>query len=468
MKIYCTSIIFLTVLISLNCTPPPKVEGQASIPQEKIAEIQKFTPVASVINVPMEIRTAVVEKMLNTQLNDTLYKNDTMTINGIKPVKIRVFKYDTIKLALNGDELEYKVPLKIWLQFQFTVGAMGLSHTEYQEVEAAIALKFRSRLFIKNDWKVVTMTKSDGYEWLSDPVIKVHFITIPVKPIVDMVLSKQQESFGTLVDKAVADLVDAKKLLQPLWNKMQIPIKISDEPLIWLKLSPLGIYMTQLEGKEGVIRSSVGIRSIAETYFNEAPLSDTSAPLPEFIVPGKVDSGFVINLYCEINYDNASAMMREYLQGRSFSSGKHEIVILDVNVYGIDGYAVVQLDLTGSYIGKIYVIGKVVYDTAKSIISIEDLEFDVKTSNALHKSAEWLFHDIVLSKVKPFLKFPMKESLLQSQLMVQKMLCNHQIASNVMISGSIDSLAVGGVRFTENAIQAVVLSRGSLILKVQE
>jgi hypothetical protein len=161
-------------------------------------------------------------------------------------------------------------------------------------------------------------------------------------------------------------------------------------------------------------------------------------------------------------------MMREYLQGRSFSSGKHEIVILDVNVYGIDGYAVVQLDLTGSYIGKIYVIGKVVYDTAKSIISIEDLEFDVKTSNALHKSAEWLFHDIVLSKVKPFLKFPMKESLLQSQLMVQKMLCNHQIASNVMISGSIDSLAVGGVRFTENAIQAVVLSRGSLILKVQE
>jgi hypothetical protein len=52
--------------------------------------------------------------------------------------------------------------------------------------------------------------------------------------------------------------------------------------------------------------------------------------------------------------------------------------------------------------------------------------------------------------------------------MVQKMLCNHQIANNVTISGSIDSLAVGGVRFTDNAIQAVVLSRGSLILKVQE
>jgi hypothetical protein len=460
--------LFFAFSFFLACTPPPKVEGEASIPQDKLAEVQKFTPIASVINVPMEIRTSVVEKMLNTQLNDTLYASDTLTINGIKPVKIRVFKYDTIKISLNGDELEYKVPLKIWLQFQFTVGALGLSHTEYQEVEAGIALKFRSRLFIKNDWKIVTMTKADGYEWLSDPVIKVRFITIPFKPIADLVLSKQQDSFGAIVDKAVSDLLDAKKLIQPLWNKMQVPIKIADDPLIWLKLTPLGIYMTQLEGRDGVIRSSVGIKSIAETYLREAPVADTTAPLPEFIVPGKIDSGFVINLYCEINYQNASTMMNEYLQGRSFSSGKHEIVILNVDIYGIDGYAVVALELTGSYVGKVYVIGKVVFDTKKSTVSIEDLEFDVKTDNALHKSAEWLFHDIIISKVKPFLKFPMRENLLESQLMVQKMLCNHQVASNVVINGAIDSLAVGGVRFTQDAIQAVILSKGSLTLKVQE
>jgi hypothetical protein len=468
MKFNYTLIVIFSLAVITSCTRPPRVEGEASIPKDRLAEIQKFSPVASVINVPMQIRTSVVEKMLNTQLNDTLYRNDTMTISGIRPVKIRVFKYDTIKLSLNADELEYRVPLKIWLQFQFTVGAMGLSHTEYQEVEAAIALKFRSRLFVKNDWKIVTMTKSEGYEWLSDPVVKVRFITIPVKPIADMILSKQQDSFGAMVDKAVADLLDTKKLLQPLWNKMQVPIKIADDPLIWLKLTPKGIYMTQLEGKEGVIRSSVGIKSIAETFFNEVPLSDSAAPLPEFIIPGSIDSGFVINLYAETSYESGSALMKEYLQGRSFSSGRHEVVILDVNVYGIDGYAVVALDLTGSYVGKVYVIGKVVFDSDKSVISIEDLEFDIKTKNALHNSAQWLFHDIILSKVKPFLKFPMRESLLESQLMIQKMLCNHHLSSNVVLSGTIDSLAVGGVRFTEDAIQAVILSRGSLTLRVQE
>ena len=57
-------------------------ELDTEVQQIKIAEIQKFSPVASVINVPLEIRTSVVEKMLNSQLNDTLYSNDTLTING--------------------------------------------------------------------------------------------------------------------------------------------------------------------------------------------------------------------------------------------------------------------------------------------------------------------------------------------------------------------------------------------------
>jgi hypothetical protein len=103
MKFNYTLIVIFSLAVITSCTRPPRVEGVASIPKDRLAEIQKFSPVASVINVPMQIRTSVVEKMLNTQLNDTLYRNDTMTISGIRPVKIRVFKYDTIKLSLNAD-----------------------------------------------------------------------------------------------------------------------------------------------------------------------------------------------------------------------------------------------------------------------------------------------------------------------------------------------------------------------------
>ena len=406
--------------------------------------------------------------MLNEQLKDILYENDTLTLGGMKPVKVKVRKKEPISISLEGDELTYRLPLSIWMQFQFTVGALGLSHTEYQEVEAGIALKFKSRLFVKNNWNVVTMTKPEQYEWLSDPVIKVRFLTIPVKPLADLILSRQQETFGDMVDKAINDMIDIKQMLYPLWTRIQQPFLLSPSPQLWLRLSPQGVFMTQLEGAEGLIRSSMGIRSVAETFFGSEPLTERIDSLPEFVIPGKIDSGFVINLYSEITYEDAGDIARSYLQGKTFKAGSREVIILDLEIYGLDGYVVIGLDLTGSYRGKVYVLGQVHYDSLSSTISIENLEFDMTTRNALHNTVDWLFHNIIVSKVKPFLKFPIREKLLESQLMVQKMLCNQEIARNIFVTGAIDSLAIGGVRVTDRAIQTVVLAKGSLSLEIRD
>lgn len=465
---YCFFCLMLMCIGFLSCTPPPNIKVGPSVPLGEAAAIISFSPVPSVINVPLRIRTRVFEQMLNQQLNDVLYENDTLTLGGIKPVKVIVKKMEPISISLDGDELTYRLPLRIWMQFQFTVGAFGLSHTEYQEVEAGIALRFKSRLFMKNDWKLVTMTRPEQYEWLSDPVVKVRFLTIPVKPLADLLLSRQQESFGTMVDNVVSDMVDIKKMIHPLWTRIQKPILLSSSPSFWLRLTPKDIYMTQLEGSDGVIRSSLGIRSVAETFLGSEPQCKQTDSIPEFVIPGKIDSGFVINLYNEITYEDASEITRGFLQGKTFKVGKREVVIIDIELYNLDGYMVVGLDLTGSYRGKIYVLGRLQYDTLTQTISVDDLEFDLTTRNALQNTADWLFHDVIIEKVKPFLKFPIREKLLQSQLMIQKMLCNQEISKNIFVSGKIDSLAIGGVRMGERAIQALVLAKGTLNLEIHD
>ena len=414
------------------------------------------------------MRTTVVEAMLNRQLTGQLYSSDTLALGSIKPVKIKVWKGDSIKITLQGDELRYRVPLRIWLQFSFTVGALGLSHTEYQEVEASLALTFRSRLFVKNDWKLVTMTQAEGYEWLSNPVIKVRFLTIPIKPIADVLLSNQQKTFSEMIDREINNVFNVKSLLLPLWSRLQDPILLSKDPRLWLRLTPQTVYMTQLEGKNGAIMSSVGIKSVAETYFAERPACDKRDSLPEFIVPGAIDSNFILNLYAEMNYEAASELLRGYLAGRSFTSGRKEIVVQDVAMTGLKGYAVIALDLIGSYRGKVYVVGRPLYDSATATVSIEELDFDLSTRNFVHKAADWLLHDIIISKVKPYLKFPFREKMLESQLMVQKLLCHTELSKNIFITGSIDSLAVGGVQLTDNAIQAIVFARGALQLSMHD
>jgi hypothetical protein len=460
-------LLILLLCVCFDCTPPKAVTTGPALPKD-LTPAATFMPMVSVINVPLELKTWYIEEVLNEQVKDLLYECDTLSLGAMKPVKMKVWKKDSITIGLDGNELSYRVPLKIWLQFSFTLSALGLSHTEYQEVEAGIALKFKSKFSILDNWKIVTQTRQDGYEWLSEPVIKVHFITLPIRPLADLVMSQQQAGIGKMVDTVVGSTLDFKKILRPLWHRMQSPIAVSEDPPVWLRLTPQGVSMTQPQGSRGVIRSTLGIKSVAETFIGDPPAATLSDSLPEFISPTRLDSSFVINLYSEISYESASQMMQGFLRGRSFSGGGREVIIQDVNIYGVQGYAVVSLDLTGSYKGKIYAIGHIKYDHASSTVSIEDLEYDLSTKNALHKTAGWLLHGIILSKVQPYLRFPLHEKILEAHLLVQKMLAHREISKNVFISGTIDSLAIGGVTLTDRAIRAVLLARGTMSIAIQD
>lgn len=462
-------IILLSFFLAVvSCKQPSLQNAKPELPAD-ISPAAAFAPVPSVINVPLEMKSWYLEKLLNDQVNGLLYQCDTMTVAGMKPVKLKVWKGDSIRIALDGNEISYRVPLKIWLQFQFTVGALGFSHTEYQEVEAALALKFRSHFSVKNDWKVVTATQSDGYEWISEPVLRLRFVAIPVTPVADVILLTQQNMLSAMVDSAVNGSLDLKKMLRPLWTRIQTPILLTNAPdSLWLRLSPQSVYMTQLSGTAGTIRGSVGIRSVAETFLGNRPASNPVDSLPPFTVSDSIDTSFVINLYSEISYASASQMLISALKGRNFTAGDKEVIVQDVSLYGMQGYAVVSIQFTGSFSGTVYVIGRVRYDEASSTVSIEDLEFDITTRNALHAAAGWLFHGIILDKVKPFLRFPLREHLLETQLLVQKMLSHKEISKNLFVTGDIDSLALGGVTLTDNAIRAVVLARGKLSISAHD
>jgi hypothetical protein len=354
------------------------------------------------------------------------------------------------------------------MRFSFTIGALGVSHTEYQDVETEVVFSFSSRIFVKNNWEIVTMTRSEGFEWLSEPVVRIRFLTIPIKPVADFILSRQKDALGILVDSTISNMLNIKDMLHPLWLRIQQPILLSESPPVWLRLNPCGVSMTQLAGAGEEICGSIGITTIAETFVGDMPSVTVRDSLPEFIIPGGIDSSFILNIYSEISFEQASAMTRGYLQGRSFTAGDKELIIQDISITGIDGYPAVCIDFTGTYRGRVYVIGRMRYDQSSSTLSIEDLEFDLASKNRLQSAAAMFLHNMIISNIRPHLRYPLREHLLESQLMIQKMLCNHKIAENIFVSGAIDSLNIGAVTLSDRAIRALVLARGSLYLNIND
>ena len=438
---------------------------------EPVAAAEPFTPVPSIIYLPAEIKTDYIEKAVNEQLSGTLYQSDTITLGGISNVRVTVRKNGRIKIRAQDDELLYSVPLKISMRFSFTISALGLSHTEYQDADAGISIALRSKITLKNNWRLVTATKADGYIWTSDPVVKVRSLSIPVKPAADYLLSKQVEAIGRLVDKSVSGSVNAKELVGPLWRQIRTPMEIPAADLphkIWLRVNPSEIYMTQLRGQGGSISGTAGIRAVTEAFIGEKPEPLPDAELPDFATPPETDSTFVINLYSEIPFENATLMSREMFAGKTLKSGRQSVTVRDIEIAGAkNGLAEVRLDLTGSIKGKVCVTGKAVYNEKTQLLSIENMDFDIQTKNNFEKARNWLLKGIIISKIKPHLKFPLKDAFDEAKVLADNMLAGYKLYEGVSLNGRLDSLSIGGVDLTETGFRVVIVVKGFVAVGVK-
>jgi len=435
------------------------------------ADAKPFTPAPSVIYLPLEIKTDYIEKAINSQLGGTLYQSDTVTLGGVSNVRVTVRRQGRIKIRAQGGELLYNVPLKISMRFSFNLSVLGLNHTEYQDIDAGISIALRSRITLRENWRLATSTKTDGYVWTSDPVLKFRSVTIPVKTAADHIVSRQLETLGKLIDNAAAGGINVREAVDPLWQQIQTPIEIPVPDLphkIWLRLNPSEIYMTQLSGQGGSVGGTVGVRAVSEAFIGGKPEPLPPAKLPDFAPPPEKDSSFVINLYSEIPFENATLMSRQMFAGKTLKSGMQAVTVRDIEIAASkNGLVEVRLDLAGSISGKVCVTGKAVYNDKAQMLAIENMDFDIQTQSSFQKAKNRLLKGIIISKMKPHLKFPLKETFDGAKVLADKMLTGYKLYDGVSLNGRLDSISIGGVDVTETGFRAVVIARGVLSVGVE-
>ena len=429
----------------------------------------RIAPVPSVINIPAEVKTDYIEKSVNELFGGTVLRDIAFSFGGFSDVKISLRKNGNIKIRAQGNELLYSVPLKIVMRFSFTISAFGLSHTEYQDAEAGIAISLRTKISLKNNWRLATKTAADGYEWTSAPTVKVRAFTIPVKPAADYVLSKHMGDIGQIIDKAVSG-VDLKAIAAPHWEKLQIPMEASLPGIsqrLWLRFDPTDVYMSQLSGSGGSVRATLGVRAAVEAIVGDRPEARAPKPLPDFKTPEGLDSTFTINLYTEVPYDRATAICRETFNGRTFRSGLQKVKVHDVEVSSANGLAKLRMELTGSINGTVYVTGRAVYNESTKSLSIDDIDIDITTDSRFQRARNRLLKGIITAKMKPLMKFPLGEALGDATPLLQKILNGYEPLSGVAIHGKVDSLTVRGAEMTESAFRAAVLVKGTVGARVK-
>ncbi|HRY31402.1 MAG TPA: DUF4403 family protein [Bacteroidales bacterium] len=425
----------------------------------------EFSLQPSLLYIPLDMDIGELEKLLNSQLTGLIYEDNSLDDNGGDNLMVKAWKQDDIKISLKGNVLTYRVPLKLWIKAGWKIERFGLSLSDYREMNAAIALTFSTAITLNPDWSFTTSTSSGGYEWLSAPVVKVGPVQVPITKIADLILAANKKKISREIDKAVADNLMVKQMAEKFWNAVHEPVMVNEAYQVWLRIQPEGIFSTQLSGSAGKLHHAMGISALVEAFIGQKPPAANSRPLPKLSLGEIPREDFLINLSIDLPYTWINELAGQHLAGQVFTHEKYTIQLKEADVYPGGDKLIVHAKVAGSLKGDLYFSGKPVYDSTENSIRIRELDFDIRTRNALVKAGNWLFHSKILGMIEKNLVFPLDSHLALAQSMMQQQVREIPLSGNIFLTGTLSGIRLGEITPGLNSVRATVILTGKMSVK---
>jgi hypothetical protein len=455
---------FTIILIFQSCS------SSTSLSTEKPAENYvpfNYEPLPSNISLPVEMKVTALEALLNRQLTGLIYADTSLDNNGGDNIMVKAWKKDNIKIGFENGQFIYRVPLKLWIKAGWKINQFGISLSDYREMNAEIALKFRSSVVVNKDWSVTTVTTSDGYEWLTKPTLKIGPVDLPITFIADMIIKYNTRTINSAIDSGLEQSLDLKTSAKEAWIEMQTPMLLSEEYGLWLRISPRSISAIPITGGKGIIKHTSSIEGVAEVFTGKQPPSRINRTLPDLTTVSTLSDEFLANVVSYIGYEYLDSITRLMLINTSYTYEKKKITITGVSVYGNENRMIIATDVTGNINGKLYFSGMPLYRASDSSIILKDLQFSVQTKNVLLKSASWLANSSIEKMIGKKMSYPIGAEIRETYDMMVESLNKYEIGEGFIVTGTLSGIVVQQPLLAPAGIIAPVSIKGKLSVKLE-
>lgn len=451
------SILACIMLLSTSCKTL-----QIEKPKESYLP-SNLTPVLSEFPLQVDIDVKQLETAVNAKMNGLIFEGSNISE---KDLSIKVWKAQNFSMSIKNNVIEYRVPLKVWSKFAWKVERFGLSVGDNYEAEGSIALKYKTTININKDWKLVSQTTSNGYEWIQIPKLKAVGVNVPVTPIANLALTRCEKLISEQIDKSLTESVNLKKYVSQAWSEAQKPRLVSPENDLWIRITPKDFYASPITNVGNRMNIAVALYAQIESFMGAQPLANTQTPLPEFRYVNRPAQLFNLNIATDVTFEKISEMAKKELINKTFTQGNKTITIKDLSIFGSEGKAVFVADVIGTLKGRIYFNGNMVYNPTKMAVEITEPEFDVKTKSTLVRSANWLLHGVILKQLAPYLTYPIKDDLEKMKTEVNKMMENYPVYDGVTIQGKLNNVSVTSLNLVPGAVRIQANVKGNMAMKV--
>jgi hypothetical protein len=274
-----------------------------------------------------------------------------------------------VSLYGRGDRLFGSVPIYGAIEGQ---GANRFTARIHGETEASATVEAEARPQLRRD-RSLDLNFSDGFHWSEPPILHVLGRDIPLAKYAEPRIRTQLAHVRSRALAATRRL-DLQDKAATAWQHAFEPIKLADDPQIWLRLTPQNAAFAGVRANAKVLSGSLELSGTAETVVGQAPPAVTPTTLPPLGTDVTAPGTFDVILPVRINYDT----LRDKLM-QVADAAKGENVIREVQVYPSAGKLVIGLRVArvseadpagGEWV---YLSGALNVDTDKQTVQLSDL-----------------------------------------------------------------------------------------------
>jgi hypothetical protein len=222
-------------------------------------------------------------------------------------------------------------------------GANRFTARIHGEAEARATVEAEARPELRRDWSL-DLNISDGFHWDEPPILHVLGRDIPLARYVEPRIQAQLVRVRAQA-LAAARALDLRGKAEAAWKRAFDPIKLSDDPEVWLQTTPQSAAFAGVRADSKVLRGTLEIDGTAATTVGEAPTPVAPTPLAplggEVSAPGTFD----VILPVKIGYDTLSEKIKEIA---SASTQNADSSLRDVKIYPSNGKIIIGLRIAKS------------------------------------------------------------------------------------------------------------------------
>jgi len=239
-------------------------------------------------------------------------------------------------------------------------------------------------------------------------------------------------------------IVDLKSRVQQVWDQLNRAYNIYG--LGWLQVNPQHLHINNLYAQNDSLYVYLGLSARPVIGFEKPSEQNSSVPN---IGPFSRYSGFNIFMDAILQYDSLSNLLNQKIAGKQFDFRKGTVkktfIIKECKLYGSGNEKlIIKVEFTGTDDGVVYFTGKPVYNNETHVIEVKDIDFDIRSKNALLKAADWLFSKRISSEVGRYARFDLTSFIDTAKVTINAQL-NKEWVKGIRSDGHINDIKLIGI-----------------------